>query len=218
MFFKPYALVFLPYFLIKKKFVAAALGLSVFLAGLFLPTLFYGFRGNLIVLKEWTSNLLYSTSRLLSAYDNASLYGFLSKAFPAGWAKAVVPVLILGFLLLALALLWMIRAGRTSREVQGPEVLESSFLFIMIPLFSPLGWNYNYLYSFLAVMLIVSAFNKFPLSLKIVLIINFAMISTSLVELWGRALFHFYTQYSLVVVNFFVVLFGIFYLRLKKIF
>jgi hypothetical protein len=83
----------------------------------------------------------------------------------------------------------MIRAGRAIREFQTPEVLESSFLFIMIPLFSPLGWNYNYLYSFLAVMLIISAFKKFPLSLKIILIPNFAMISTSLVELWGRALF-----------------------------
>lgn len=217
MFFKPYALVFLPYFLIKKKLTAAALGLSVFLAGLFLPALFYGFRGNLIVLKEWTSNLLYSTSHLLSVYDNASLYGFLSKAFPAGWAKAVVPVLILGFLLLAFALLWMIRAGRAIREFQTPEVLESSFLFIMIPLFSPLGWNYNYLYSFLAVMLIVSAFKKFPLSLKVILIINFALISTSLVELWGRALFHYYTQYSLVVVNYLIILFGLFYLRFKKI-
>jgi len=217
MFFKPYALVFLPYFLIKKKFTAAALGLSVFLAGLFLPALFYGFRGNLIVLKEWKSNLLYSTSHLLSAYDNASLYGFLSKAFPAGWAKAVLPVLILGFLLLAFALLWMIHKGRTNGEVQRPEVLESSFLFIMIPFFSPLGWNYNYLYSFLAVMMIVSAFKKFPLSLKIILIINFVMISTSLVELWGRTVFHFYTQYSLVVINFLVVVFGLFYLRLKKI-
>jgi hypothetical protein len=217
MFFKPYALVFLPYFLVKKKSKPAGIGLSVFFAGLFLPALFYGFRGNLIVLKEWMSNLLYRTNNLLSAYDNASLYGFLSKVFPTDWNKGVISVLILLFLLLALALLWMIRTGRTSREVHRPEVLESSFLLIMIPLFSPLGWNYNYLYSFLAVMLIVSAFKKFPLTLKIILIINFAMISTSLVEFWGRTLFHFYTQYSLVLINYLVILFGLFYLRLRKI-
>ena len=217
MFFKPYALVFLPYFLIKKKYTAAVVGLSVFLAGLISPALFYGFRGNLIVLKEWMSSLLYSTPQHFSVYDNASLYGFLSKAFPADWSKGVVPVLILVFLLLALALLWMIRSGRASREVQRPEVLESSFLFIMIPLLSPLGWNYIYLYSVLAVMLIVSAFKKLPLSLQIILVVNFVMISTSLVEIWGRTLFHFYTQSSLVVVNYFVVLFGLFYLRLKKI-
>jgi len=217
MFFKPYALVFLPYFLIKKKFTTAALGLFVFVAGLFLPALFYGFRGNLIVLKEWTSHLLYSTSHLLSAYDNSSLYGFLSKALPSGWSKAVVPVLILGFLLLASALLWMMRAGRVLQESKRAEVLESAFLFIIIPLFSPLGWNYNYLYSVLAVMLIVSAFKKFPLSVKVILTVNFVMISTSLVELWGRALFHFYTRYSVVVINYLVVLSGLFYLRLKKI-
>lgn len=217
LFFKPYALVFLPYFLIKKKYRAVCVGLSVFLVGLILPALFYGFRGNLIVLKEWTFSLSHSAPSHFSGYDNASLYGFLSKAFPADWSKGVVTVLILVFLLLALALLWMIRTGRASREVQRPEVLESSFLFIMIPLLSPLGWNYIYLYSFLAVMLIVSVFKKYPLALKLILIINFIMISTSLVEIWGKELFHFYTQYSLVAVNYLVVLFGLFYLRLKKI-
>ncbi|GAI44037.1 unnamed protein product, partial [marine sediment metagenome] len=27
------------------------------------------------------------------------------------------------------------------------EILEYSFLFVLIPLFSPLAWYYNYLYS-----------------------------------------------------------------------
>jgi len=218
LFFKPYALAFLPYFLIKKRFKPAAVGVAFFIAGLAVPSLFYGLRGNLLVLKEWPTTLSSSTRPLLAVYDNSSLYAFLFKNLPAYWGQPGVAIaFVLLFLLLGLLLLWMIKSGQAPGLVHSPEVLESAFLFIMIPLFSPLGWYYNYLYSLLAMMLIVSAFKKFPLSLKVILIINFVMISTSLVELWGKTLFHFYTQHSLVVINFLVVLFGLFYLRLKKI-
>jgi len=217
LFFKPYALVFLPYFLIKRKYRITGVGLALFLFGLALPALFYGLPGNLLVLEEWPANLSHSTASLLSVYDNASLYGFLLKAFPASWRLEAQIILALALLFLGSVVLWMIKISRAIQKSQRPEVLEGAFLFIMIPLFSPLGWYYNYLYSILAVMLIVNALRKFPRALRIILIINFAMIGTSLVEIWGRKLFHFYTQYSLVVVNYFVVFFGLFYLRHKKI-
>jgi hypothetical protein len=218
LFFKPYALAFLPYFLIKKKLKVAAVGLGLFLAGLVLPALFYGFRGNLLVLKEWPVSLSASTSSLLSVYDNASLYAFLLKILPASWSQGAAVALVLLFLLLALLFFWMIKSGRTIGESPKPEVLESAFLFIMIPLFSPLGWYYNYLYSILAIMVIITGFKKFPLAVQIILSINFAMIGSSFIELWGKNLFRFYVRHSLVVINIFVVLLGLFYLRFKKLF
>ena len=218
LFFKPYALAFLPYFLIKKKFKVAAAGLGLFFAGLAVPALFYGFRGNLLVLKEWPATLSASTSSLLSVYDNASLYAFLLRILPGSWSQGAAAALVLLFLLLAVLFLWMIKSGQTPGAPQGPEVLESAFLFIMIPLFSPLGWYYNYLYSILAVMVIISGFKKFPRILQIILSINFAMIASSFIELWGKDLFRYYMRHNLVVINIFVVLFGLFYLRYKKIF
>lgn len=218
LFFKPYALVFLPYFLLKKKFRTLSAGIAVSVAGLFLPALFYGIKGNFSVLGEWPATLSKSTSGLLASYDNASLYGFLLKTFPSLSKHASGAIFLTFFLALALAVLWMIKKGQAPAAPQNPEILESAFLFILIPLFSPLGWNYNYLYSVLAVMLILSAWRHFPRTGQIILIINFVIMSTSLIEVWGRGLFRFYTHYALVVFNFLIVLASLAYLRAKKTF
>jgi len=217
LFFKPYALVFLPYFLIKRKFRALAAGLAAALIGLSLPAVIYGIRGTLAVLREWPATLSKSTSGLLASFDNASLFGFLYKTFPSVPEQAVGAVLGLIFIMLALVVLRMIKKGKEPNAPQDPEVLESAFLLILIPLFSPLGWNYNYLYSLLAVMIVVAAWRRLPPALRIFLIINFAVISTSIIEVWGRELFHFYTHYALVTLNFLIVLFFLLYLRAKRI-
>jgi alpha-1,2-mannosyltransferase len=216
LFFKPYALVFLPYFLVKKKFRALAAGLAAAVIGLSFPAIFYGVRGYLAVLAEWPATLSKSTSGLLASYDNASLYGFLLKTFPS-FSRSVTGAILLTILsALALAVLWMIKKGSEAASMQSPEVLESAFLLVLIPLFSPLGWNYNYLYSLLAVVIVIAAWARLPVALRIVLIINFLVLSTSVIEIWGRGLFHFYTHYALVTINFLIVLIALLYFRLKK--
>jgi hypothetical protein len=217
LFVKPYALVFLPYFLIKRKFRVIATGLAVVLAGLMLPAIFYGIRGNLIVLREWPATLSQSTSGLLASYDNASLTGFLLKTLPFLSKQAAVAVLLTVLLALGLAVLWMIKKGNAPAAPKDPMVLESIFLLILIPLFSPLGWNYNYLYSIPAVILIIAAWRQLTPALRTVLTLNFLFIVTSLIEFWGRELFRFYTHYAFVAVNFLIVLVTLFHLRLKKI-
>ncbi len=216
LFFKPYALVFLPYFLIKRKSRALIAGLAAAIIGLSLPAIFYGVRGYFAVLAEWPATLSKSTSGLLASYDNASLYGFLLKTFPSLSKQATIAILLLIFLAVALAALWMIKKGSEAASMQSPEVLESAFLLVLIPLFSPLGWNYNYLYSLPAVMIVIAAWARLSPTLRIVLIIDFLIISTSIIEVWGRGLFHFYTHYALVAINFLIILIALLYLRLKK--
>ncbi len=217
LFFKPYALVFLPYFLIKRKFRVISAGLAVVLVGLMLPSTVYGIRGNLIVLREWPATLSKSTSGLLASYDNASLAGFLLKTFPFLSKQAAIAVLLTTFLALGLTVLWMIKKGREPKKPQNSEALESAFLLVLIPLFSPLGWNYNYLYSIPAIMIIIAVWRRFPPALRIILIFNFLFVLTSVIEVWGRELFRFYTRYALVALNFLVVLAALFYLRLRKL-
>jgi alpha-1,2-mannosyltransferase len=213
--FKPYALVFLPYFLVKRRFRALITGLAVPALGLVIPAIFYGIRGNFRVLGEWPETLSKSTAGLLAAYDNASLYGFLLKALPGVPGQMIKVIFLAAFAGLAAVVLWLMRAGRRAPSTGQPEVLECAFLFILIPLFSPLGWNYNYLYSLPAVMLIVSAWDDFSKAGRVVLAVNFITIGTSLVELWGRELFHFYTNTALVVLNFLIVLIALAYLRTR---
>ncbi|HUU37618.1 MAG TPA: glycosyltransferase family 87 protein [Candidatus Desulfaltia sp.] len=217
LFFKPYALVFLPYFLIKRKFRTLVAGLATALIGLLLPAIFYGVRGNLAVLREWPATLSKSTSGLLASYDNASLYGFLLKTFSFLSKQATGAIFLTIFLALALAVLWMIKKGQEPAAPQNPEVLESAFLLILIPLFSPLGWNYNYLYSIPVVMIVIAGWRRLPPALRIILIVNFLAVSTSLIEVWGRELFRFYTHNALVALNFLIILVPLFYLRAKNI-
>jgi hypothetical protein len=216
LFFKPYALVFAPYLALKKSFKTLAAGISLLLAGLAVPSLFYGLRGNIQVLKEWPSTLSRSTAGLLSVYDNASLPAFFLKILGPSGSKIAGMIFAGALAVLASVFFWMIRRGIRSSASLRPEVLECSFLFILIPYLSPLGWNYNYLYSLLAVMLLLRVFPLFPRLLQIVLAINFAVVGTSVVEVWGRGLFDFYTRHSLVVINYAIILFALFYLRKSR--
>ena len=214
LFFKPYALVFLPYFVLKKRMKTIASGLSTLVAGLMLPIFFYGFKQNFFVLKEWKRTLSQSTPSLLDHYDNGSVYAFFLKNLPSDKGEWAWILSICAALLVGCALLWMMIWGKKKGVLQ-PEVLESSFLFVLIPLFSPLSWHYNYLYPILAVVFLVNWIDRFPPVMKYVLIVNFVCIGVSLREVLGKAGFHFYTQHSLVVISFLIILFYLFYLRLR---
>ncbi|NIM91552.1 MAG: DUF2029 domain-containing protein [Candidatus Aminicenantes bacterium] len=215
LFYKPYALVFLPYFLLKKKFRLVATGIVVAIFGLFSPVIFYGFKGNMVVLNEWMASLSRSTSPLLATFDNASLHSFFLNILPGQKTELALVFIICVSLLIGLSFIGMMFLGKRE-DSKKPEVLEFAFLFILIPLLSPLGWYYNYLYSILAIILLLNCIEKFPAFLKYGLIINFIIIGVSLKEVLGRAVFDFYTQNSLVVINYLIVLFFLFFTRFRK--
>jgi len=212
LFFKPYAAVFLPYLILKKKAKSLAAGLAVLVLGLAAPALIYGWKGNLAVLGEWASSLRQSTAGLLSVGDNASLLSFIFKTLGPGrqatsWLLFALAVLVLGLLFL-----WVFGRGRRCRE-RPPEVLEAAFLLTLIPLLSPLGWIYNYLYGFLAVAVVLANFRAYPPAVRWVLGGNFVLVGASLREVLGKAVFGFYTTRALAAVQFLLVLAALAYLR-----
>lgn len=213
--FKPYALVLLPYFILKKKFKLMASGLVIAVLGLASPVIFYGFKGNIAVFTEWQQTLSKSTGSLLDSYDNASLHAFFLKIIPVGSRDLAWIFIAVTLFLLGCSFLWMMVVGEKAR-LKKSEVLEFAFLLILIPLLSPLGWYYNYLYSFLAVIFLLNSLGRFPPILRYVLIVNLVMIGASLKEILGKEVFRFYTQYSLVVFNHLLVLFYLFYSRVRK--
>jgi hypothetical protein len=214
-FFKPYALVFLPYFLLKRRLKIVASGVAVLAAGLMAPALVFGWGGNLVVLREWVGTLSQSTPVLLAVSDNASLYAFLWKLL-GGQDKVWVEILFgTVFTVLGAAFLWMMRLGKKN-SLERPETLEVAFLFTLIPLFSPLGWYYNYLYALPAVVLLLNYIGRFPPALKYILAGNFIIIGVSLREILGKTLFRFYNRKSLMVINALIILGGLAYLRMKK--
>lgn len=198
--FKPYGLIFLPYLVIKKNGRTLAGGAGSLLAGLLIPAVVYGFAGNLAVIGEWARTLSASTPGLLRVGDNASLFAFFAKTFNLSDKTAMIAggisALILGFLLLI-----MILRG-TREKMAGAWFAETSCLMMFIPMFSPLGWNYNYLYGLPAVFALLVAWPGFKAGEKAALTADFVFIGGTLRETLGKTAFRFYTRQAWVVPGF----------------
>ena len=74
---------------------------------------------------------------------------------------AGVAVVLLAFLVLSLVL--------KGRRVERAPVLECSVLLILIPLISPLGWDYTLLVSALGVMIMIQSFFEYSKAWRVVL-------------------------------------------------
>lgn len=209
---KPYALIFSPYFIVKKKWKSLLSGTGFLLLALWMPSLFYGFRGNVLVIKEWASSLSQSTLSLITAQDNISILAFFAKWTGNQNISLVlsgVIVTLIGFLILFLVL--------KGKEINQASVLECSCLFILIPLISPLGWDYTLLMSVLGIMIIINNFFRYTKLWRGVLVVNFCIISLSLYDTMGRELYAKFMSWSVITINFLVIIGYLAYLRLRKI-
>lgn len=209
---KPHSLIFLPYFLIKKKWKALLSGLGFLSLALFTASLFYGFQGYTAVLKEWIATLSRSTPGLFTSQDNISFVALVMKwtgernlaLFLAGAA-----VILLAFLMLAVVL--------RGRGIEQAPVLECSVLLILIPLVSPLGWDYTLLVSVLGVMILIQNFFEFSKFWRAVLVVNFFIITFSLFDILGRELYAQFMSWSVITLNFVILIGYLSYLRFRKI-
>ena len=203
--FKPYALILLPYFLWKKRFRPLGFGMAGLAAGLILPAVVYGWSGNLVVLKEWAVSLTRSTRGLLAVGDNASLFALSAKSFGADRTEIALVSTLAAVAVLGILFLLIIGQGRR-KGLEKPESLEFVYLLACIPLLSPLGWSYNYLYGIPAVFILLSVLPRFSTIWRISAALNLIILGVSIQEVLGRPLFLFYTQHALVAVQFIGVL------------
>jgi hypothetical protein len=149
-FVKPYALILFPWLLVTQGWPAAATAAGVVAIGLLLPSVVYGWSGNLDLLGAWLRTVRDSTTPNLLNSDNVSI--------AAMWAKWVGPgALATGFasLTIVAALALAIVAWRRRRAVAAPEYLETALLMLLIPLLSPQGWDYVLLLATPAVVCLV---------------------------------------------------------------
>jgi alpha-1,2-mannosyltransferase len=208
---KPYALIFLPYFILKGKWRTLASGAAVIAFSLGVPSLFYGIPGNLNVIREWITSLSRSTPGLLAAQDNVSLLAFLMK-----WTNgAAAASLIYGLgvaILAALTLLFLSRG----RGVPRAAAAESALLLVFIPLISPLGWDYTFLSAFAAVVIVVDRMGAFPKPARIFLAVNFLVVALALYDLLGRRFYAEFMSWSIPTLNFLIVAGALFHLRWKR--
>jgi hypothetical protein len=99
---------------------------------------------------------------------------------------------------LAAGFLWLMSRGR---KLDNPMILESGLLLTLIPLISPLGWDYTLLSSVLIVMLVLKHFTAFARPARVFLAINFGVFGLSLFDLMGRDLYAGFMRLSVPTVN-----------------
>jgi len=209
---KPYTLIFLPYLLLKKKWKSLLTGLGFLFFALLIPAAFYGWRGNINILREWISTLSRSTKALLDSQDNISIIAFFMK-----WTGDRNISLLLSGLVIAILALLVLTVILKGRKINRAAVLECSILLILIPLISPLGWDYTLLMSVLGVTIIIHNFSGYSTFWKGILVFNFFIITFSLYDIMGRDIYARFMSWSVITVNFLILIGYLTYLRFRKI-
>jgi len=192
-FVKPYALVLFPWLLVTQRWPAATTAAGVVAIGLLVPSVVYGWSGNVDLLGEWLRTLRTSTTPNLLNNDNVSI--------AAMWAKWVGPgSLATGFASLTMvgALALAIVVWRRRRAVAAPEYLESALLMLLIPLLSPQGWDYVLLLATPAVVCLVDRWREFPRFWQWGLGVALALMSLTMFDIMGRALYGRFMALSLI--------------------
>ncbi|MEE9262843.1 MAG: glycosyltransferase family 87 protein, partial [Vicinamibacteria bacterium] len=208
---KPYGMMFLPYFVVKKQWAALASGTGVIVLALILPSVFYGFQGNVVVLRDWASTLSRSTPTLLTSHDNISIIAFWSKwTQDPAFSSWVAGTMVVALAALVLVLIWK------GKKLAEPVALECGLLLMLIPLVSPLGWDYQLLMSVLAVTILVYHFFDYSRPWRILLVVGFCVISLSIYDVMGPSLCKSFMAWSVFTVNFLILVGYLAYLRLRK--
>ena len=208
---KPYALIFLPYLAWRRKLQAVLASLAGLALSLLAPGLFYGWAGNIGLLHSWRATLAQSSIALFDSFDNTSLTGMLSKWLGSNeFGRLAPPLLALAGLLYA-ALLFSPRRVPKQQAV----LFDSAALLILIPLYSPLGWDYTFLSATLGVMILADRFAVQPLWARAAALAAMVLVGGLLYDVWGRALFLRLQSWS-VITPAFVLLF-LLLLNLKRL-
>ena len=178
---KPYAILFLPYLVARRKWRGAASFAAVVAGALVLPAARYGWSGNLGQLGGWWTVVTASTAPNLAGQDNVSIAGlyaaWLGVGAAAGWLSVMTG------LVLVLACAWAFWRGS---RLASPEYLDAALLLFAIPLLSPQGWDYVLLVSTPAVMLLLDRLEEFRAAARWLLFASLALAGLTFWDVLGR--------------------------------
>lgn len=183
-FVKPYAAILLPWLPLSAGVTALLAAAAVFGAGLLLPTLVYGWQGNVDLVLAWYRTVTETTAPNLLGADNVSIASAWAKWIGAGPVAARLAVMTI-----VLALAGVAWAIWRRRSVASPSYLEVSLLMLLVPLVSPQGWDYVLLLATPAVVLVVDRFSELRVPWRIVAGTALGVMGFTVYDLLGRALY-----------------------------
>ena len=190
---KPYAIVFVPYLVVRKQWRACAAFTAVLAIALLLPVVRYGFRDNLALLAGWWSTVTTSTTPNLGVSDNISIAAMYAKWFGVGTLANWLALSTAGLLVAACA--WMLLVAP---KTGFPQYLDAALLLTLIPLLSPQGWDYVLLLATPAVMLVVNNLGAFSRPVRWLAIASLMIAGLTLWDIVGRQAYTLFMVSSVV--------------------
>jgi len=209
---KPYAVIFLPWLIARRRLESiaiAVLGCAIVFA---LPCVIYGVPQTIRLHQDWWATVTSSTTPNLTNADNVSIAAMWAKWIGAG-GLATTLTAVTSMLILTLTLLVCLNRS----TVTFPEGLEAALLLTVIPLLSPQGWDYVFLVSTPAIMLLVNYDDLNPRFSRLVIRVALAAIGLSVYDIMGRAAYGRFMSLSIITLCYFVVVGGLWGLRRRRI-
>jgi hypothetical protein len=182
-FVKPYAVVVAPWLPVGAGIRALVAFGAIVTGGLLLPTVTYGWHGNLVQLQAWASTVTGTTAPNLPAPENVSVLSAWEKWAGPGSVTAVLTVTTL----VALAVLVGLVVSRRS-AARRPAYLEVALLLLLIPLISPQGWDYVLLLGTPAVVCLIDRWAVLSRVSRSAVATALVLIALPLRELFGLAI------------------------------
>jgi hypothetical protein len=209
---KPYAVIFGPWLVARRRAAAAAAFAAGLAAIAALPMLVYGVGGTVALHVDWWHTVAGSTAPNLTNADNVSIAGMYAKWLGDG-ALVRPLVVVTSLALLALAAF----ACARQRRLPQPHVLEGALLLTLVPLLSPQGWDYVFLVATPAIVLLANYESRLPTTVRILSGAAVLTIGLSLYDVMGRAFYARFMALSIVTVCFVILVAALVTVRLRRI-
>ncbi|MBW8868447.1 MAG: DUF2029 domain-containing protein [Acidobacteria bacterium] len=209
---KPYAVLFLPWLAARRRAVSMTLAAAGCACVFLLPSVIYGVDGTVQLHRDWWSTVTSSTAPNLTNADNVSIAAMWTKWVGTGQVAALLAIATSAVMLIVAALVLARRTG-----VRRPEALECALLLTLIPLLSPQGWDYVFLLSTPAVMLLLNYDDQLPRVVRIATRVALATIALSVYDIMGRTAYGMFMSLSLITVCYFIVVAALCTLRSRGV-
>ncbi len=209
---KPYAVIFLPWLVARGRRVSIASAIAATALAVALPAVVYGVQGDVELHREWWKTVTTSTAPNLTNADNVSIAAMWAKWIGPGPAATILAVATSLVVLALAAFAWLGRTGLTF-----PEGLEAALLLTIIPLLSPQGWDYVFLVSTPAIMMLVNYDDRLPPAARLVTCLALGTIALSLYDIIGRSAYGLFMSLSIITVCYFIVIGSLCVLRQRRI-
>jgi hypothetical protein len=209
---KPYVVLLLPWLVARRRMASVAGAAAGIVLALLLPAVLYGFDGNLHLLGEWLRTVTETTAPNLVDINNVSAASVFFRWLGPGPLAQSLALGMVCALLVTAAAVFLKRSG-----IPTPEPLEAGLLLTMMPIISPQGWDYVFLLSTVATMMLVNYRAELPKGIRVAVTAALMIIAFVIFDVVGRTAYMQFMRLSIIPICYLVVILGVATLRWRKI-